>query len=210
MRVAVKIRVDVVVQFFDAASHIFDASLLDDPTWPAMIGPCQGWHRPPRVNLARRLAGCEAFFCAHCNANSGEHIWLRSSLTIISAMNHNPCAEYLRLRRRYWRLYFTFVGVLIALMVPLSLLELAKSTFPLPTVVATQLAVFLPGFAFIAIIAWKCAVAWSKLLFWRCPRCGRFFMLAWYSSWPTNYCKHCGLDAAGARPTDHFTSAQEL
>lgn len=35
--------------------------------------------------------------------------------------------------------------------------------------------------------------AWSALTHFRCPRCGKRFLLSWSSSWPTAACKHCGL-----------------
>lgn len=32
----------------------------------------------------------------------------------------------------------------------------------------------------------------------RCPRCGERFAVSWWSSWPTNRCKHCRLDLGAA------------
>ena len=35
---------------------------------------------------------------------------------------------------------------------------------------------------------------WLALVRFRCPRCGNQFTISWWSSWPTNRCKHCDLD----------------
>jgi hypothetical protein len=41
-------------------------------------------------------------------------------------------------------------------------------------------------------------VTWFTLIGFRCPRCGKRFIMSWWSSWPTNWCKHCGLDLGPA------------
>ncbi len=37
-------------------------------------------------------------------------------------------------------------------------------------------------------------LAWLTLLHWPCPRCGKRFILGRGNNFPTNRCKHCGLD----------------
>jgi hypothetical protein len=45
----------------------------------------------------------------------------------------------------------------------------------------------------------------------RCPRCAKRFAVSWWNSWPTNRCKHCGLDLFA--PVNHpgkLTALNEL
>ncbi|WP_435016373.1 hypothetical protein TA3x_003939 [Tundrisphaera sp. TA3] len=37
------------------------------------------------------------------------------------------------------------------------------------------------------------ALAWSGLTEFRCPRCGKRFIMSWSNTLPTAACKHCGL-----------------
>jgi hypothetical protein len=46
---------------------------------------------------------------------------------------------------------------------------------------------------------WVGGVAtWFALNRFRCPQCGRRFIQSWWNNWPTNRCKHCGLDLGPA------------
>jgi hypothetical protein len=97
----------------------------------------------------------------------------------------NP-EDYTDLVRRYWR---GFLGgfALFAIIGPL-LFIFGQRHYP---VVSGVLAMVL-GVGF--LWCWGSAVAaWSAILRFRCPRCGKRFALACFSSWPTSTCKHCGL-----------------
>jgi hypothetical protein len=45
--------------------------------------------------------------------------------------------------------------------------------------------------------------AWFKLIGFRCPRCGRYFIRAFWIPVYSNRCKHCGLDL-GPRAIDNM------
>jgi hypothetical protein len=97
--------------------------------------------------------------------------------------------SYVRLRRRYWRCFFGMPGLLVLLVfgAAISAFEHGLS----PSVRGILLSLF--------IVAW-CAcwlgslVTWFTLVGFRCPRCGKRFIMSWWSSWPSDRCKHCGLD----------------
>ncbi len=102
--------------------------------------------------------------------------------------------RYTSLRRQYWR------SLLVAtvLISGAGLFGLFVGEFGplLNPVIGRVLTVLLPaGFLTCWVIS---VVTWSSLMGFRCPRCGKRFILAWYSSWPTNRCKHCGLDLGPA------------
>lgn len=102
--------------------------------------------------------------------------------------------QYAGLRRWIWRYYF--VGVALILGFGLTA-KLNKDFGPLLD----------PGFGSLLFVPWvvgylACfigfSVTGSSLRRFRCPRCGEHFALVWYSSWPTDRCKHCELDLGPA------------
>jgi len=106
--------------------------------------------------------------------------------------------SYVRLRRRYWRCLLGMTALLVVFGAPISAFEHELN----PYVRGILLSLF--------TVAW-CAcwvggvVTWFTLIGFRCPRCGKQFIMSWWSSWPGNRCKHCDLDLspaaiAAARP----------
>jgi hypothetical protein len=104
-----------------------------------------------------------------------------------AAEERRLCADYERFRERYWRFVFYFFGI-CATAFPLS--------FAAPWVsrpVETIAIMLMVGYGF---IFWIIATfALYQAITWRCPQCGNYFAICWYSAWPGNKCKHCGLDA---------------
>jgi hypothetical protein len=99
--------------------------------------------------------------------------------------------EYGRLRRRFWRLFLCGVASFAAFGLPMIL---AGERMP-PALRGT----FGAATALTGLVCWIGAVStWLMLLNWRCPRCGKRFLLSSTSSWPTGVCKHCGLDLSSA------------
>jgi len=98
--------------------------------------------------------------------------------------------RYTGLRRRYWR--SLLVG--IPLISGAGLFGMFEGEFgPLlnPVIGRVLVVSVVAGF----LTCWVGGVVtWSSLMRFRCPRCGKRFILSWYSSWPTNRCKHCQLD----------------
>lgn len=95
--------------------------------------------------------------------------------------------RYTGLRRRFWQFYLGGVALIAVLGTPL--FALGPRLNP---IVRGMLAVPL-GFGF--LICWIGGfVAWLLLMRFRCPRCGKRFIVSRWSSWPTAACKHCGLD----------------
>ena len=45
-----------------------------------------------------------------------------------------------------------------------------------------------------AVFGTAAIVTWLELLNWRCPRCGKRFVVSAVDNIPTDECKHCGLD----------------
>jgi hypothetical protein len=94
--------------------------------------------------------------------------------------------EYRRLRRRYFQFFLggvmsfaVFAGPLIAYGDNLHRAVVG--------VLGALTAVF-------GVICWGGGWAtWITLMNWRCPRCGKRFILSFSNSLPTNNCKHCGL-----------------
>src|SRR4051812_14729417 len=93
--------------------------------------------------------------------------------------------SYIGLRRRYWRLFLGGVASVIALMFVSAIGEhfhaAVLGILALPLVLA-----------FLACIV-GVVVTWFSLTGFPCPRCGKSFARAWWSSWPTKSCKHCSL-----------------
>ncbi|WP_428303736.1 hypothetical protein [Lacipirellula sp.] len=97
-------------------------------------------------------------------------------------------AEYVFLRRRFW-----LAGAAFLL---LALIEFAIFEGSSLLRVDDQPWVGLAAFAIAAVMVVcvvRAVIAWYRLLNWPCPQCNKLFLLAWWSSWPTDECKHCGL-----------------
>ena len=97
-------------------------------------------------------------------------------------------AEYISLRRRFFR---TYAALLIAMAV--IAVVMLGGFFGLSNQPWFGIVVFAAGCA-MAVSAARNAIAWYRLMSWPCPRCDKLFIVAWWSSWPTNECKHCGLN----------------
>ena len=98
--------------------------------------------------------------------------------------------QYTRLRRRYWQFLLGGLAVLAVLAVlGATLLNALDPQFH-PTL--RGILICLLALAF--LVCWVgSVVAWHSLMRFRCPRCGKRFVLSWSNSWPTAACKHCGL-----------------
>ena len=99
-----------------------------------------------------------------------------------------PCEPYLRLRRRYFLLFFSFPALLGVISL---LANYAKPYLPGPVYGVAMIA---GGIALVTIWV-KALVTWFRILRWPCPLCGKSFVFAWWSTIPTNYCQHCGFRA---------------
>lgn len=95
--------------------------------------------------------------------------------------------RYTRLRRRSRRWHLTF---LLTALLAIPLLA-AAGALPYPVVRNLLVAAFAIGF----LGQWSgTLITWSALTRFACPRCGRRFIMIWWSSWPTDRCKHSGLN----------------
>jgi hypothetical protein len=108
----------------------------------------------------------------------------------IGVMRRAACS-YVRLRRRYWRCFFGMALLLVSIAISLSALR-GEAAARVRVSIATAC-----GIAYCAC-ALGAILSWSALMRFRCPRCGKRFVLAWWSSWPTDRCKHCELDLGPA------------
>jgi hypothetical protein len=95
--------------------------------------------------------------------------------------------RYTNLRRKYRR--FRLYGIaFFAVLATLLLLAFGHRLNPLVSIVLAIPLVL--GF----LTCWVgTVVAGYALLLFRCPRCGKRFILTWYSGLPTEACKHCYL-----------------
>jgi DNA-directed RNA polymerase subunit RPC12/RpoP len=97
--------------------------------------------------------------------------------------------SYVRLRRRYWRRLLRMPALLVVFVVVMALFAVFKyDRNPYARGTLNSL----------LVVAWfacwlRGVVTWYKLIGFRCPRCGKRFMMSWWSSWPGNRCKHCDL-----------------
>ena len=95
--------------------------------------------------------------------------------------------RYGRLRRRYWRCFLGMPALLVVLGAPTFAFEDKLN----PIVRGILLSVFGVGWC----ACWVgCLTSWFGLIRFRCPRCGKRFVLSRSSSWLTAQCKHCELD----------------
>jgi len=98
--------------------------------------------------------------------------------------------SYVRLRRRYWRYLLGMPALVVVFVVGAAMIAVFKhDREPYARGILNSL------FA----VAWcGCCVGgvvtWFKLIGFRCPQCGKRFIMSWWSSWPGNRCKHCELD----------------
>jgi hypothetical protein len=96
---------------------------------------------------------------------------------------------YGRLRRRAVRLSFAYIGIYVAFF---AFFAAAAGDDVDP--ILPPLFFFL--FLFVTF-GWFLVASIASLKLWdfRCPRCGkRFVHYSWWSNWPTDRCKHCGLN----------------
>ena len=99
--------------------------------------------------------------------------------------------SYERLRRRNLRFTVAYVGSFFGFVI----LFFAASEMNFDALATTLFLLFIPA---------SCAFGLGSLLtsfeLWgfRCPRCGKRFIVAWRGSWPTDRCKQCGLDFGSA------------
>jgi hypothetical protein len=103
------------------------------------------------------------------------------------------------LRRRYWRSLLGVFAVLVVIGGAISAFVDERDPIPRRILFSLALAVFCAVFA-------VNVATWFALMGFRCPRCGGRFILSWWSSWPSDRCKHCELDLgptamAAAKPT---------
>ncbi len=114
------------------------------------------------------------------------------ALTDIDTQTRTEAASrYVRLRRRYWRCFLGGAAFFAIFGTPL--LVFGNHMNPIARCVLGSML----GIGSIA--CWVGGLAtWFALVGFRCPQCGKQFVMSWTSSWPTNRCKHCGLDLAPA------------
>lgn len=94
--------------------------------------------------------------------------------------------RYTDLRRRFWRFFLGGFALLAVLCIPL--FAFGENLDPAVKFVLGMLLTI--GF----LTCWTGSlITWLSLLSFRCPRCGKRFLLSWASSWPTSNCKHCSL-----------------
>ena len=101
--------------------------------------------------------------------------------------------EYRRRRRSFWK---TFLSI-VFLMICLGMVSLVEGPNPANKFVG---AFALPLFVSIAVCFGLYLRALFRLRTWPCPVCGKHFSISWWSSWPTDTCKHCGAEVGSARP----------
>jgi hypothetical protein len=94
---------------------------------------------------------------------------------------------YVRMRRRYWISLFGMNLLIFVVAIPVSAVRselhpIVRGTLDLLVTVACC-----------ACMLWG-VVAGIALIGFRCPRCGKRFILSGWRTWPSNQCKHCGLD----------------
>ena len=99
--------------------------------------------------------------------------------------------RYVRLRRRYWLCFLGEVVLVAVFGTPLFVFADQMNSIARDILVS----VLVVGFVACSVVT---VITWFALVGFRCPRCGNQFMMSWTNSWPTNRCKHCGLDLGPA------------
>ena len=95
--------------------------------------------------------------------------------------------SYKRWRGRYWRCFLGMPALLALLGPPIYVFDNAHNSM-------------IHGILTVVLVVGWLACWVGVLLYWlalfrfRCPGCGKQFTISWWSSWPTNRCKHCDLD----------------
>ena len=97
--------------------------------------------------------------------------------------------RYTGLRRRYWQF---FLGGMAAIIV-LSLLAATLNGLGSQVHPALR-GILIAPLVLAFLLCWVGSfIKWLSLMRFRCPSCGKRFILSWSSSWPTSACKHCSL-----------------
>jgi hypothetical protein len=97
-------------------------------------------------------------------------------------------AEYRRLRKTYWKMLL-YCFLLILIPIGIGRLGLLKCGLHINLSILICIVVIIGGSLFFYLRAW------FRLLRWPCPRCRKPFAFSWFKGgWPTNTCKHCGID----------------
>jgi hypothetical protein len=99
--------------------------------------------------------------------------------------------RYVRLRRRYW---WSFFGGIAVMAVPLCAFSVFRDLVPQAFI---DFALPFIGAAFMALCVVN-LVTWFQLIAFRCPACRQRFVLSVFSAWPSDRCRHCGLDLRAA------------
>jgi hypothetical protein len=94
--------------------------------------------------------------------------------------------RFFGLRRICGRLYLGGIGIFAVLATCLGVFE--QERYP----VLVEVLCLTLGVAF-ALCWLGFFLGWRSLTHFDSPRCGKRFIMAWWSSWPTSACKHCGL-----------------
>lgn len=105
--------------------------------------------------------------------------------------------RYARLRWVYWRFFLGGIVIFGVIAGPHFVFESQQPTEFYYVVTWVSMLCFV-------LCQLVCFGAWHALTQFRCPRCGERFIMAWWSSWPTEECKHCGLklERDFAKPKD--------
>jgi DNA-directed RNA polymerase subunit RPC12/RpoP len=96
--------------------------------------------------------------------------------------------EYQRVRRFVMTLSFACFGLFFGFIISFFLAVALDAHPGIPTVLFL---LFLPAFGLCGLACWFASL---ELTAFRCPRCGKLFTMAWWSTGPGNRCKHCRLD----------------
>jgi hypothetical protein len=99
--------------------------------------------------------------------------------------------SYQHLRRRTVRYTLAYVGCFVGFVTVLFIASAKK----LDALAGTLFLLFIPASCMLGLVVF---LGWFDLKNFRCPRCGKRFIVAWWGSWPTDRCKHCGLDVEAA------------
>jgi hypothetical protein len=99
--------------------------------------------------------------------------------------------SYVRLRRRYRGYFLGMPALLFAFVTLIALFGRGWNSYMGGILIA------------LLVVGW-CAycvgstATWFALVGFRCPRCGKRFIMSWWNTWPSNHCKHCDLDLGPA------------